>query len=196
MSEDPGRVLIRTAVPEGFHLLSESGNVTEIARLVASWAIPRQAADRLTQALRVVSEISPSEDGRTVWALVRLPQSGRVDALLTLDVHVVNASESIDSLEHELKRQAASRGSDIAGRTSERRSTPLGEALLVHDLEFAPARGGSPRTATERAFVALFVGSSLLLSYRLLTQDLAAFDNLPGYLADLVSLTSLEGVVA
>jgi len=63
----------------------------------------------------------------------------------------------------------------------------------MHDFEQGPDGDGGVRRVTERAYVALFPTPEVLLSYRLMTQDLMLFDDAVDFLFSVASQASVGG---
>jgi len=180
-----------TSVPEAFFLVAASSG----AEVVDSWGlnVDDDARNMLAAAIDRVSRVveSAQHPDRLIWILVRTPELGRVDAVLTLDVHSVLDGESIDTLEIALETSPAQEGT--IQRKVSRRRVGIGEALVMHDFEQGPDGDGGVRRVTERAYVALFPTPEVLLSYRLMTQDLMLFDDAVDFLFSVASQASVGG---
>lgn len=159
---------VKLALPAEFHSLPALGDSTGLAELVASLSLPDESAARLSAALGAARS---SVGLVPAWALVREPELGYLDAILTLSVHEVSAE---DSPRQYLENAAFTVTSNVVNRRAELRVTAGLPSAVLHDF-MVPA--GSDKPALERAYAAVFLGSGAMLEFGVLTQDLHLFDD-------------------
>jgi hypothetical protein len=193
------RLLFEVDIPAGWHQLP-SANGPEatndaIARIAGVIGASGETRDRLVQALAAVTAIaqSPIRGGRTHWAFVPVPSSGRVEALMSLG-RIASSSAEADAY-----RDAASVNLDgpdpdptnpaeLVNRTVTEHALPVGRAIAIHDFVIEPTRGGVPDPAVERAIVALFPDRAARgIEMSIVTQNLVWFEDITGYLVDIAS---------
>ena len=181
------------AIPADLHLLPGAADPDEAARLdgiAASFDLPEEPTGRLRGALGTVARLAARPGtARRSWALVRRPESGRVDAYVTLDLSLMDAG----SHERFLRRAEtdvvpAVEGVELVRRTVSNRSVPAGLVGVVHEFVLPENDGGVGDPAVERAIAALFPdGFDKSLEFTIVTQDLGLFDDASEYLLELVS---------
>lgn len=160
-----------------------------IDTMVEGFAVDPQAAERLRHGLTAVTtlarSLAPGE--RRSYALVRDPGNGAVEALLSTRVSRVSTT-AVDDYRARIAEGRRQDDIDIVNRTVEERDLPQGHALVVHDITLREDGEGLIEPALERTILALFVhDSDVLIEFYLATQDLALFDDMVGYLVDLVA---------
>ena len=180
----------RVGPPTLFHPLPTREGDVEAA--VAAIAVDCGVGDRLRP--RLEAELSSAVEyarrrssaaGRA-WALVGQPRTGNVDAIMLVETY--SRAEGLGPREYLERCRATAQNIDpedlwqfdvdyvtVAGR----------EAVILHQLEM-PA-GDEGRPATEQATVAHFVDDSTMIEYRLVTQDLAVFDDIVSFTAGLAA---------
>lgn len=198
MIADDRQFLIR--VPGGFVPLPQSGTDVTAETRVNDFELADDARNRLSEALGNVTAYSQSGErgARPHWAYVPAPQSGRVEALLSLGFLISDEGALERYYDVAEARLAGSPNADLARRTVSREQLTSGEAVVVHDLVLEHTDGGVPQPAVERATVALLPpGSDKILEYSLVTQNLAAFADIADFLVQIVDqVVPVDGVVA
>lgn len=189
MSIDPNRILgvvedeviVLPIRPEWVRLPSnESGDPTAAVDELAAELTSDEAAGRglrigLTAVIALARRLAPGP--RRSYALVRSPESGWVDALLTFRL-VGRGDVTVDRYFAGASAPLEGEGIDVVNRTVERVRLPAGEAVVSHDFTLAVDGEGVGNPALERAFLALFPdGMDTVVEFSLLTQNLALFDD-------------------
>jgi hypothetical protein len=181
------------AIPGDLRLLpggAETGVAERLDAIAASFEVPEEPTTRLRAALETVARLAarPGTTRRS-WALVRRPESGRVDAYVTLDLALMDAGSHQRFLRRaDTDVAPAVDGVELVRRTVSNRSVSAGLVGVVHDLVLPRNDGGVGDPAVERAIVALFPeGFDKSLEFTIVTQDLGLFDDASEYLLELVS---------
>ena len=150
---------------------------------------------QLRYALMTVIDFShrlPGE-GRYNFALIGEPLQGIVHAVLSVQKLRVT-DEAYDNLLYRVQNPPPAEGVESINRTVEEYRLAAGRAIVMHDfivpVEFEPI----PEPATERTTLSLFADDSdSLLDFAMYAQDLAAFDDMPAYLVEIVGAISPIG---
>ncbi len=161
-----------------------------IAEIVASFSgVADEARVRLAHALAVVQGIAARlpAGSRRSSALILSPESGRVDALLSIRASRVTANAYDNYLE--AATGYTGDGVDaLVNRVVEELELPNGRAILSRDYQLPANEGGVPAPATERAFLALFLSESdTAVELMFMTQNLALLDDARSFLVALAS---------
>ncbi|MGN6274018.1 MAG: hypothetical protein ACTHMQ_13125 [Protaetiibacter sp.] len=169
-----------------FRLPDQGDDVeTQIDALLAEFApLDEEPRRQLEAGLRIVTGLAHSlaPGARTSHALILQPDSGRVQALLSIRLSRVTA----DAYDNYLTTARAFSGDErieVIKRTVEEVELPDGRGILSHDFTLAVQREGVADPALERCFLAYFPsGFETAIEFTLLTQNLALFDDAPSYL--------------
>jgi hypothetical protein len=161
------------ALPAEFVAIPPEADIERLPSVVTALGVEGAAAARLQAAL---SAVRSGVGDVSAWALVLAPESGFVDAALTLRVHLVAEDDSPSAYLANLGSEAST---EIVNRSSEQRLIAGRPAAVVHDFT-VPA--GSERPALERAYAAVFVSDALMFEFGLLTQDMHLFEDASAYL--------------
>ncbi|MCU1424005.1 MAG: hypothetical protein JWM51_296 [Microbacteriaceae bacterium] len=186
-------------IPAGWHKLPAPGRAEDtdaaVRAIVDGLDIVGDTRHSLLHVLAAVTAVAqaPKRGGRMHWALVPEPGNGRVEALMSLGT-IANAPGRFE----EYKNAAAvdldepdadaDNPAELINRTVSERTLRVGRAVAVHDFVIEPTTGGVADPAVERAIVALFperAGRGIEMS--IVTQNLAWFDDVTGYLVDIAS---------
>ena len=125
--------------------------------------------------------------GRWSWALVQSPASGRVDALLTSRFTIATDDLYPAYLDAVAARESTDANELIHAEVREV-VLPAGRAIVSHDFTRRRDGAGVLSPVFERCNVAVFIaGSSALLEFMIVAQDLALFDDMVAYAIDLAS---------
>lgn len=185
-------------IPGGWHKLplDPEETASAVAQLAASLVDDPDARERLVYALAAVAAVAqaPRRHGRQHWAYVPDPSTGRVEALLSLgdmpggrgdyENYLALASVDLDVAETPQPGTAA----ELINRTVAERRIAVGRVVSIHDFVIQPTAGGVPDPAVERAIVALFPDrASRAVECSIVTQNLAQFEDVTGYLVDIVA---------
>jgi hypothetical protein len=182
-------------IPAGWHKLPAEATAEVISAIVAMFAVDAEAGGRLTHALTAVAAVanSPRQQQRTHWALVPDPSAGRVEALLALG-SIAGGAESVAKYLEAATVNLDGPDSDpanpaeLVNRTVAERVLAVGRSVTVHDFVIEPASGGVADPAVERAIVAVFPERAARgIEMSIITQNLAWFDDITGYLVDIAS---------
>ena len=193
------RLLFEVDIPDGWHALplaeTPENTASAVARIAAVVGVTGEARDRLIQALSAVSAVAqaPQRGGRTHWAFVPIPDSGRVEALLSLgriassaaeaDEYRDAASVNLDGPDADPKNPA-----ELVNRTVSEHVLPVGRAIAIHDFVIEQSPGGVADPAVERAIVAVFPDRAARgIEMSIVTQNLVWFSDITGYLVDIAS---------
>lgn len=146
--------------------------------------LEEEATRQLRAGLHIVARLAHSlaPGARTSHALVLQPDSGRVQALLSIRLSRVTP----DAYENYLGVARGFSGDDdveVIKRRVEEVALPDGRGILSHDFTLAVQREGVADPALERCFLAYFpTGFDTAIEFTLLTQNLALFEDAPSYL--------------
>lgn len=186
-------------IPAGWHKLPAAQNAEATAEavsaIVASLAVDLEAGGRLAQALTAVTAVAnaPRQQQRTHWALVPDPSAGRVEALLSLG-SIVGGTGSVEKYLEAATVNLDGPDSDpanpaeLVNRTVAERVLAVGRTVTVHDFVIEPTAGGVADPAVERAIVAIFPERAARgIEMSIVTQNLAWFDDITGYLVDIAA---------
>jgi hypothetical protein len=182
------------SIPENWLLLPTPGDdiVAYLTEVVRGFDLPEEAAARLQFGLSNLTRLAHSKPAgaRAYWALVRMPSSGRVDALVGLTM-LVNDHGALERYRSAASAESRDGAVELVKRTVADREFPAGPAVVVHDFTLERAAGGVADPALERAFVTLFPAfSTKVFEFSLITQDLALFDDASEYLSEVVALVT------
>lgn len=147
------------------------------------------SAQRLRGALETaINIVRDLPDGsRSSHALVLQPESGQVDALLSMRVSRVT-SNAYENYLVAARSFSGSETIDVLNRTVGETVIPTGRAILSQDFTLPITAEGIPDPAMERAFLALFPeGGETAIEFTLMTQNLALFADASAYLMSLAS---------
>jgi hypothetical protein len=168
---------ISLSLPTDFLPVPLVDELAEARGVVAELQLDDRLTERLTAALR---SVRGSVGEASAWALVRKPTSGLVDAVLTLVIHVTEASDSPKSY---LENLALVVPAEIVNRISELRIIAGRPAAVVHDFAVP---GGGDKPALERAYAAVFLSEIVMFEFGLLTQDMHLFEDASAYLVEIL----------
>jgi len=156
-----------------------------IGAIVDELAPSAEAAPGIRAGLTAVTSLAHgmAPGPRRSYALVRRPDGGLVDALLTFRL-VGRGEVTVDDYFEAASRPLAADGVDVVNRTVERIQLPSGLGVASHDFTLDVDGEGVGNPALERAFLALFPeGTETVVEFSLLTQDLGLFDDVQLFLA-------------
>ncbi|MCU1515052.1 MAG: hypothetical protein JWO10_2142 [Microbacteriaceae bacterium] len=181
------------SLPAEWYQLPGSRNTGDaLAAIVSGFDLPDETAERVKFALQNVNGVSFEAPGRSNFALIRNPASGRVDAIMSISFPRQSAQSLADY------REAARSVIPIAGleqveRTVSEYPLPAGPAIVVHEFVLPRTDGGVSDPAVERAIVALFPdGFDSFFEFSIKTQDLTVFEDAAEYLLDIVAQVHLS----
>jgi hypothetical protein len=161
-----------------------------IAALLAELGeLDAEATRQLGAGLRIVTGLAHSlaPGARTSHALVLQPDSGRVQALLSIRLSRITP-EAYDNYLAAARAYAGDERVEAIKRSVEEVQLPDGRGILSHDFTLAIQREGVPDPALERCFLAYFPdGFDTAVEFTLLTQNLALFEDAPAYLVALAA---------
>ena len=166
--------------------LRDDDQDASIERTIEAAQVDEEAARGLRYGLKAVNGIARSLPAgeRHNYALVRTPESGLVEALLSTRVSRVGPTAYDDYLDV-VQNTPAAPDVEVLNRRIIEVTMPRGRGILVHDLTLALGQDGVPDPALERAFLALFVAdTAALIEFTLITQDLALFEDIESYLME------------
>jgi hypothetical protein len=129
---------------------------------------------------------SLSAGSRRSFALVRTPQLGRVDALLSM--RFTDSMEGVYERYLSLTQDQRSTDTvDLVNQQVFEYALPLGRAIAIHDV-LVIRSGGLQQPARERCTLALFPQERpVLIEFHLATLDLALFDDIVDYAVTIAS---------
>ena len=156
-----------------------------IGAIVDTLAPSPEAAPGIRAGLTAVTALAHgmAPGPRRSYALVRRPDGGLIDALLTFRL-VGRGSVTVEEYFEAASRPLAADGVDVVNRTVDRIQLPSGLGVASHDFTLDVDGEGVGNPALERAFLALFPdGTETVVEFSLLTQDLALFDDAQLFLA-------------
>lgn len=156
-----------------------------IGALVDRLAPAADAAPGIRAGLTAVTDLAHrmAPGPRRSYALVREPDSGLIDALLTFRL-VGRGTVTPEQYFEAASRPLEADGVDVVNRTVERIQLPSGPGVASHDFTLDVDGEGVGNPALERAFLALFPdGTETVVEFSLLTQNLALFDDAQLFLA-------------
>ena len=165
-------------LPADWHPLDgeTEGEHRAFADLVANFEVDVATASRLLIALDSVwsAASSSKRNGGRTWALVRDPQSGNVDAILTSDIRVLTEGFGFDKYLDLVTESAKSTDSlEVVNRTFLTTQLPAGPAIVVHDFVLPLEMNGVQDPATERVICAIFpLGWNVMAEFAVVTQNL------------------------
>jgi hypothetical protein len=133
-------------------------------------------------------------DGSERWVLIGDPSLGRIDAVLSLDLHAARGESGPDAYVELARKGAAEDDSiEVINRTVERHELPVGTAVAIHDFALPRPDLEPSGPAIERAVVALFLTAEpMMVEFSLVTQDLGLTDSIGEYLMRIVGTFELE----
>jgi hypothetical protein len=180
------------SIPTIFWRLPSVGSSVDeqLAEIIAGVELDTDASNRLFHALRSVTRVAHERPSatKTDWALVRSPQSGRVEALLSLEIlRRTEGGQERYRAAVQAEAQVVA-GVELMKRDVSERDLPAGPAIIVHDFVLPITDGGVADPAVERSVVTLFaVDFDKVLEFTLVTQDLGLFDDAAEYLVQIAS---------
>jgi hypothetical protein len=182
------------SVPETALMLPPPGNEVDVVleAIIASLALPPASGVRLRGSLAAAAAFAHARPnpGRAHWALVEHPKTGNVDAVLSLDIYALKDDDGPENYEARMRAAADSLGDAISYNVS-RLSVADRPAVLTYQLELPAGAAGIP--AVEQATLAHFTDEHTMLEYRMVAQDLAAYDDISAYVIQLASgMTIME----
>lgn len=140
----------------------------------------RQLRGGLSIVTRLAHSLAPGS--RTSYALVLNPDSGRVQALLSIRLSRVTPDAYANYLAA-ARAYAGDARIEVVNRVVEEVRLPAGPGILSRDFTLPIEREGVPDPALERCFLAVFPeGYETAAEFTLLTQNLALFDDAGSYL--------------
>jgi hypothetical protein len=138
----------------------------------------------LEAGIRIVTGLAHAlaPGARTSHALILQPDSGRVQALLSIRLSRVTP-EAYDNYLSAARVFSGDDSVEVIKRNVEEVELPDGRGILSHDFTLAVQREGVADPALERCFLAYFpTGFETAIEFTLLTQNLALFEDAPSYL--------------
>jgi len=132
-------------------------------------------------------------EGRYNFALVAEPLEGVVHAVLSVQKIRVTG-EAYDNLLYRLQNPPPAEGVEVINRTVEEYRVAAGRAIVMHDFMLPVGFESVPGPATERTILSLFMDDSdAMIDFAMYAQDLAAFEDMPAYLVEIVGAISPIG---
>lgn len=145
----------------------------------------RQLRGGLGAVTRLAHSLAPG--ARTSYALVLNPESGRVQALLSIRLSRVTPDAYANYLAA-AREYAGDARVEVVNRVVEEVRLPAGPSILSRDFTLPIEREGVPDPALERCFLAVFPeGYETAVEFTLLTQNLALFDDAGSYVMALAA---------
>lgn len=184
--------VVRFVLPQTWHLLAgDAADVDErITAIISKLAVEHDSArQQLTRGLRAVTALALGLPGgaRTNHALVSVPESGVVDALLSIRLSVT-ASAAYDNYVRAARSVMGTEETELIRRTVDELEIPGARAVASRDFTLPRQREGIPAPAMERAFLAVFPHEAeTVVEFSLFTQNLALFDDPTDFLIGLAS---------
>lgn len=183
------------SVPQSAVMLPAPGTEVDgiLDAIVSAQELPPASAARLRESLAAVTAFAHARPnpGRAHWALVEHPRAGNVDALLSLDIYALGDDDGPENYEARMLAAADSLGEAISYDVS-RLEVAGRPAVLTYQLELPAGSDGMP--AVEQATLAHFTDESTMLEYRMVAQDLAAYDDISAYIVEIAGgLETMEG---
>ncbi|HEX3679597.1 MAG TPA: hypothetical protein VHU90_07745 [Galbitalea sp.] len=133
-------------------------------------------------------------DGSERWVLVRDKRSGRIDAVLSLDLHASHGVSGPDAYSELAKAETGGDGAiEVINRTIDRHELSVGTAIAIHDFALPRPDPEPSGPATERAVLGLFLNTEpMMVEFSLITQDLGLTDSITEYLLRIVGTFEIE----
>lgn len=184
--------VVRFILSEKWHVLaSDAADVDERIEAIIGQVAPTRDSvrGRLARGLRAVSGLALGlpAGARTNHALISVPESGVVDAVLSIRLSVARP-EAYDNYLRAARELVDSRTTELIRRTVDEIEIPGARAVASRDFTLPRQREGIPAPAMERAFLAVFPHEAeTVVEFSLFTQNLALFDDPTDYLIGLAS---------
>jgi len=187
------------ALPEGWQLLpARDVEPSEWVEAYLDELVVQPSAlirAQLRYALMTVIDLTlrMPEGARHNFALIGEPLDGVVHSVLSMQkLHVTN--DAYANLLHRTQNPLPADGLEALNRTVEEITLPAGRAIVMHDFVVTTEFESIPEPATERTTLALFIdGTDTMLDFAMYAQDLAAFDDMPAYLIEIVAAIHFTG---
>jgi hypothetical protein len=162
---------------------------------VAGLGVDDEVGERLLFGLRNVTAVARAKVGsqRAGWALIAEPTTGRVDALMTLNLLPRSEGDFDRYLEFATAEQDADAPIEVINRTVTRAELAAGPAIVVHDFTLVRNQGGVAEPALERATVGVFpTNGAVALELAIITQDLAVFEDVAALATEIAAEMKFE----
>lgn len=166
-----------------FPISTEPSLVDDSAESVVSefdFNLDDEAKERFTQSVgNVVEFLKLNEsDNKQAWVYLHDPSSGRIDAVVTIELFSVNAGDK-DRYKEAVNAEHATDTENVVNRHASFHEVAEGEVIVVNDVLIPPADSVLIVPAIERAITAVFLhGDSMMVEISVLTQDLALFEDI------------------
>lgn len=182
-------------IPERWAELPAPGDDLDAALdvITAASGATGDPALRLRQGLAGITAYAWSRDNRRNWGFINEPESGRVNALMSLSFRSTVTGDREDYLATAQAIPEIINGVEVINHVVEERAVPAGKAVIIHDFTLDLPDDEGARHSMERAVIGFFPTNwDVLMEFSIVTHEMNLFPDIAGYLLTVVEAIQIS----